>query len=101
MYKKTLKEAVDEPRIFHQLLPMQAQYEYGTTRVTHNTLGEILMILMFFSFKDVVERLKDIGHPVKRLKHTQCAQASAISISPSGLIEVMSDFRRPGNTSGY
>lgn len=56
---------------------------------------------MVFIFKDVVKRLKDIGHPVKRLKHTQCAQASAISISPSGLIEVMTDFRRPGNTSGY
>jgi gamma-glutamyltranspeptidase len=32
-YNKTLKEAIDKPRIFHQLVPMQIQYEYGTTRV--------------------------------------------------------------------
>lgn len=38
---------------------------------------------------------------MKRMKHTECAQASAIAISSSGLIEAMSDFRRPGNTSGY
>lgn len=49
----------------------------------------------------MVQRLKDIGHPVTRLEHNQCAQASAMAISFSGLIEAMSDFRRPGNTSGY
>lgn len=28
-----MKEAVDKPRIFHQLVPMQIQYEYGMTKV--------------------------------------------------------------------
>lgn len=32
-YNKTLKEVIDKPRIFHQLVPMQVQYEFGTTRV--------------------------------------------------------------------
>jgi len=32
-YNKTLKEVIDKPRIFHQLVPMQVQYEYGTPRV--------------------------------------------------------------------
>lgn len=32
-YNNTLKEVLDHPRIFHQLMPMEIQYEYGTTRV--------------------------------------------------------------------
>ncbi|XP_025200825.1 glutathione hydrolase 1 proenzyme-like isoform X1 [Melanaphis sacchari] len=81
-YSKTLKEAIDKPRIYHQLIPMEVQYEYGTT-------------------KAVVQTLKDIGHPVKRLKNTIGSAATAIAKSPSGMIETMPDFRRPGNSSGY
>jgi len=29
----TLKEAIDKPRIYHQLMPMVVQYEYGTIKV--------------------------------------------------------------------
>jgi len=29
----TLKEVIDKPRIYHQLMPMVVQYEYGTTKV--------------------------------------------------------------------
>lgn len=32
-YNLTLKEAVDKPRIYHQLVPMEIQYEYGMTKV--------------------------------------------------------------------
>ncbi|XP_060862916.1 scoloptoxin SSD14-like [Metopolophium dirhodum] len=81
-YNKTLKEVIDKPRIFHQLLPMQVQYEYGTTR-------------------DVIQTLKDIGHPVIRLSSTGTSAATAIAKSASGMIEAMPDFRRPGNSSGY
>lgn len=35
-YNKTLKEVIDKPRIYHQLMPMQVQYEYGTTKVGYN-----------------------------------------------------------------
>ncbi|XP_025415855.1 glutathione hydrolase 1 proenzyme-like isoform X2 [Sipha flava] len=81
-YNKTLKEAVDKPRLYHQLVPMIVQYEYGTT-------------------KDVVQKLKSIGHPVERLKNTIGSAATAIGKSLSGTIEAMPDFRRPGNSSGY
>ncbi|XP_060841452.1 scoloptoxin SSD14-like [Rhopalosiphum padi] len=81
-YNKTLKEAIDKPRIFHQLVPMQIQYEYGTTR-------------------DVIQKLKDIGHLVTRLPNTGFSAATAISKSIFGTIEAMPDFRRPGNSSGY
>lgn len=37
---KTLKEALDEPRIYHQLMPMIVQYEYGTTKVTITTTND-------------------------------------------------------------
>lgn len=33
-YNKTLKEAVDKPRLYHQLVPMVVQYEYGTTKAS-------------------------------------------------------------------
>jgi len=29
----TLKEVIDKPRIYHQLVPMEVQYEYGTIKV--------------------------------------------------------------------
>jgi len=35
------------------------------------------------------------------MDYIEGSAASAISISPTGMIEAMSDFRRPGNTSGY
>ncbi|XP_060842149.1 scoloptoxin SSD14-like [Rhopalosiphum padi] len=81
-YNNTLKEVLDKPRIYHQLVPMEIRYEYRTT-------------------KNVVQKLKEIGHPVTRMHYIQGSAASAISISPSGMIEAMTDFRRPGNTSGY
>ncbi|KAE9545004.1 hypothetical protein AGLY_000547 [Aphis glycines] len=81
-YNMTLKEVIDKPRIYHQLMPMVVQYEYGTT-------------------KSVVQALKDIGHPVSRLKNTIGSAATAIAKSSSGMIETMPDWRRPGNSSGY
>jgi len=35
-YNMTLKESSDKPRIYHQLVPMQVEYEYGVTRVSYN-----------------------------------------------------------------
>ncbi|XP_022163029.1 gamma-glutamyltranspeptidase 1-like [Myzus persicae] len=81
-YNNTLKEVLDKPRIYHQLVPMEILYEHRTT-------------------KSVLQKLKDIGHPVSLVNYTKCSAASAISKSATGMIEAMSDFRRPGNTSGY
>lgn len=48
-YNKTLKEVIDKPRIYHQLMPMQVQYEYGTTRVEYKYNRFIYNILLFMS----------------------------------------------------
>ncbi|XP_060862732.1 glutathione hydrolase 1 proenzyme-like isoform X3 [Metopolophium dirhodum] len=80
-YGMSLKEAIDKPRIYHQLVPMKVLYEDGTT-------------------KDVVQKLKDIGHPVMRINNVVSA-ATAIEKSASGMIVAMPDFRRPGNSWGY
>jgi len=48
-----------------------------------------------------VQKLKDIGHTVIRLSGLGGSAVSAISRSPSGMIEAMPDFRRKGNSSGY
>lgn len=29
-----MKEAIDKPRIYHQLIPMVIDYEYGVTKVS-------------------------------------------------------------------
>jgi len=54
-YNKTLKEVIDKPRIFHQLVPMQVQYEYGTTRVileynsfTKYFIDNVIYIVLLF-----------------------------------------------------
>ncbi|XP_050529611.1 scoloptoxin SSD14-like isoform X2 [Daktulosphaira vitifoliae] len=81
-YNKTLKEAIDEPRIYHQLIPMRIDYEYGL-------------------LKNVVNKLKEIGHPVNRLTFRGGSAVTAIHKNRECHITAMADFRRPGNTSGY
>lgn len=36
-FEQNIKEAVDAPRIHHQLSPMEVQYEYGNTQVWYCT----------------------------------------------------------------
>jgi gamma-glutamyltranspeptidase len=33
-FNKNIKEAIDEPRLHHQLFPMRLQYEYGVLQVS-------------------------------------------------------------------
>jgi len=42
-YNKTLKESVDKSRLYHQLVPMEIQYEYGITRVNQNYNSKCLI----------------------------------------------------------
>uniref|UniRef100_A0A2S2NKJ0 Gamma-glutamyltranspeptidase 1 n=1 Tax=Schizaphis graminum TaxID=13262 RepID=A0A2S2NKJ0_SCHGA len=80
-YNKTLKEAIEEPRLYHQLIPMQVDYEYGV-------------------LKPVVEKLKHVGHKMKRIMIKDKSAVIGIFKTPKG-ITAMSDFRQMGNVSGY
>jgi len=92
-------------------MPMQVQYEYGTTKVGYIIMIDkclkrykIIIKIIFLLLQDVVQKLKDIGHTVIRLRDnggSGGSAASAIARSPSGMIEAMPDFRRKGNSSGY
>lgn len=62
---------------------------------------QVRSLFYYFIFQDVVQQLRDIGHKVKRMENSVGSAATAISKSPSGMIETMPDFRRPGNSSGY
>ncbi|XP_027844964.1 scoloptoxin SSD14-like isoform X2 [Aphis gossypii] len=81
-YNKTLKEAIEEPRLYHQLIPMQVDYEYGV-------------------LKSVVDKLKYVGHKVRRMMIKDKSAVTGIFKTPEGIITAMSDFRQLGNTSGY
>lgn len=55
-FNQNIKEAVDYPRIHHQLYPMEVQYEYGTLQVillTYYSHGIILSLR--HSFKNIHE----------------------------------------------
>lgn len=48
-YNKTLKESVDKSRLYHQLVPMVVEYEYGITKVKANFIkskSDIIIMLI-------------------------------------------------------
>ncbi|XP_069703106.1 scoloptoxin SSD14-like isoform X2 [Periplaneta americana] len=79
-FNKNIKEAIDAPRVHHQLFPMSFQYE---DRIP----------------QDVVEGMKNIGHVTQLMKSTG---SSVTGIARKGQkIYANSDFRRGGMTAGF
>uniref|UniRef100_A0A1B6D5D2 Gamma-glutamyltransferase n=1 Tax=Clastoptera arizonana TaxID=38151 RepID=A0A1B6D5D2_9HEMI len=82
-FNKNVKEAVDFPRIHHQLQPMRFDYEYGTLR-------------------SVAKGMADIGHTVLRRAVTATWGSCVTAIARNGsIVEGNSDFRRPGGVAGF
>ncbi|KAL7294184.1 hypothetical protein TKK_0012205 [Trichogramma kaykai] len=75
----TIKEAVDAPRIHHQLYPMQLFYEYGVP-------------------KAIVEGLKAIGHNVTRYRDR--GSVVCILTRINGTIYGNADYRKGGDVYG-
>lgn len=44
-FKQNIKEAVDHPRLHHQIFPMEVAYEYGTLQVKIKTCLNYLPII--------------------------------------------------------
>ncbi|XP_075221199.1 scoloptoxin SSD14-like isoform X2 [Lycorma delicatula] len=80
-FGKNIKEAIDEPRIHHQLMPMKITYEYGVLR-------------------EIIEGLRKIGHETERLGKTWRSCVTAISLY-GGIVEGNTDYRRPGGITGF
>uniref|UniRef100_A0A8D8V6R5 Gamma-glutamyltranspeptidase 1 n=1 Tax=Cacopsylla melanoneura TaxID=428564 RepID=A0A8D8V6R5_9HEMI len=80
---QTIKEAVDEARIHHQLYPMKYGYEYGVLR-------------------QIIEGMQKIGHVVTRLPNVFTSSITAISTyNTGGKVTGNADFRRPGGGDGF
>uniref|UniRef100_A0A1B6FN82 Gamma-glutamyltransferase n=1 Tax=Cuerna arida TaxID=1464854 RepID=A0A1B6FN82_9HEMI len=78
---KNLKEAIDEPRFHHQLLPMNVTYEYGI-------------------IKEVVEGWHKIGHNTNRLsKSGFLAIVNGVARLGANLT-ANCDWRKPGSLAG-
>ncbi|XP_060521433.1 glutathione hydrolase 1 proenzyme-like isoform X2 [Cylas formicarius] len=76
-FGENIKEAVDAPRIHHQLFPMQVSYEYGI-------------------LQQVVDGLKALGHKMKRdLLSVVCALKRE-----TGKIVANADHRKGGDVYG-
>ncbi|KAK9510680.1 hypothetical protein O3M35_005416 [Rhynocoris fuscipes] len=75
---QTIKQAVDMPRVHHQLLPMTVKFEYGIP-------------------KSVIDSLIQAGHKVKQTGPHSCVTAIE---RRNGKIRAIYDYRRGGSTSG-
>lgn len=75
-----VKEAVDAPRIHHQLVPMEVEYEYGNQ-------------------EQLIKGLEAIGHKTKRY-HYRGSIICAIQQNSSA-IYANADFRKAGDVFGF
>ncbi|KAF5293555.1 hypothetical protein FQA39_LY03040 [Lamprigera yunnana] len=78
-FGQNIKEAVDAPRIHHQLFPMQISYEYG-------------------NLQQVISGLKEKGHNASRYSDTGSV-VCAILVQ-NGSIIANADFRKGGDVYG-
>ncbi|XP_047991871.1 glutathione hydrolase 1 proenzyme-like isoform X1 [Leguminivora glycinivorella] len=78
-FQQTIKEAVDEARIHHQLLPMQVEYEFGIT-------------------EGIVNGLKAKGHVMTRYRGRGSIVCALYRNKTA--IYANADFRKGGDVSG-
>ncbi|KAJ8923066.1 hypothetical protein NQ315_001615 [Exocentrus adspersus] len=76
-FNENIKEAVDAPRIHHQLYPMEVEYEYGT-------------------LQQVVDGLKALGHKLKR----NAGSVVCALLKEAGKIIGNADYRKGGEVFG-
>nr|XP_034182687.1 scoloptoxin SSD14-like isoform X1 [Osmia lignaria] len=77
---QTVKEAVDAPRIHHQLYPSEMMYEYGVP-------------------KQVIDGLKKIGHKTARYR-VRGSVACVIFVNNDTTVYANADFRKGGDVYG-
>jgi len=55
----------------------------------------------YINLQPVVEKLKAVGHKVRRMMKKDKSAVAGIFKTPEGIITAMSDFRQQGNISGF
>ncbi|KAK9883484.1 hypothetical protein WA026_001658 [Henosepilachna vigintioctopunctata] len=76
---QNLKEAIDAPRIYHQLYPMKIEYEYGITQ-------------------NIIEGLEKIGHETKRMPGASSIICALLKQAEK--IFANADYRKGGEVFG-
>ncbi|KZC10657.1 Gamma-glutamyltranspeptidase 1, partial [Dufourea novaeangliae] len=77
---QTVKEAMDAPRIHHQLYPPEIFYEYGVQ-------------------KQVIDGLKKIGH--KTARYRVRGSVGCVILVNNGTVYANADFRKGGDVYGF
>ncbi|XP_055336503.1 scoloptoxin SSD14-like isoform X2 [Paramacrobiotus metropolitanus] len=78
--KQNVKESIDAPRLHHQLLPMQVEYEPGMRQ-------------------DDLRTLSNIGHKLRMVEFPY-AVVQGIHRLPDGSLQANSDHRKAGSPAG-
>lgn len=79
-FGETLKEAIDAPRIHHQLYPMILEYEYGNT-------------------ESIVNGLKKFGHKMKRYSNRGSIVCAIVKDNLT--LNTIADYRKMGTVTGF
>ncbi|XP_046644963.1 scoloptoxin SSD14-like isoform X2 [Daphnia pulicaria] len=80
-FDETIKEAIDSPRMHHQLFPMNFQYENGFPM-------------------DIVRNMTARGHNVTGGEYAGGAVICGITVEADGFIYANSDWRKSGDVDG-
>lgn len=81
-FNQTLKEAIDAPRLHHQVFPMDVSYEFGFTEA-------------------VIEGLEKLKHTMTRSRSTGSVINAILKDDVKEVIYANADYRKRGETEGF
>lgn len=98
-FNQDVKEAVDAPRLHHQLVPMAVLYEYGNTQVKLLIFSNNFRIIKLFSCEQsIIDGLEKLEHKTERYNE-RGSVICAIAKNATG-IYANADFRKGGEVVG-
>lgn len=97
-FKQNIKEAVDYPRLHHQIFPMEVGYEYGTLQVLLNSNFCFALTYLFFKFQQEIEGLEALGHKTKRFGNW--GSIICVLFKLADKIYANADYRKGGDVYG-
>ena len=115
LLNKNIKEAIDEPRLHHQLLPMKLYHEKLMSKVRYS------IVSFFFKYQfssnakysyskplqGIVEYLKQMGHNMSQIDpyfdHTGYygGRVQAIATNEYNILTANNDRRKSGSNDGF